>query len=211
MSTAFSLCCFFLERGKLFIRSLFFSSDQDIKHNSLSYSRIETSNVFPHETEIRHIHNSNNENIINLSNNESIDSMITNTESQTRNEYDTHIKNANISVVKPFDTTNMQKHLYLDIETPIDFESTSKSKSENNRLVGSHINRKDDTDKHSSTHTYELNNKETIEALNELQEVSNISGFKNNIKEQNDLKLPNTKTIFVGILIYLARKRLKGR
>ena len=71
---------------------------------------------------------------------------------------------------------------------------------------------KDYYDKEISTHRPEISTKlECKEGNEKLDEVNFNSEFKNDVKEQKIISVMNRKTFFVGILVSLARKRLKSR
>ena len=193
---------------KLFIRPLFFSSDQEIVHKPLSNNKTETSNAFPIAADIGHIKYPSIENISNLSNNESISN---DTENSTNRLNYTYTNVNNVSVLKNCDTFSIQKQPGVNIvETPIEFENNPKDKNETSHVIETYSIKTNSTDIENITYTNELNTKpKSNEAMNKTHQVSDITEFKNNFKGTNGYKLMNKKAIFVGILISLARKRLK--
>jgi len=193
---------------KLFIRPLFFSSDQEIIHNSLSSNITETSNAFPIAADIGHIKYPSIENISNLSNNESMANDIENSTNRLNYTY-TNVNN--ISVLKNCDTINIQKQPDVNIvETPIELENNPNNKNETSHLIETYSIKTNNTDIENLTYTNDLNTKpKSNEATNKTHQVSDITEFKNHLKGTNEYKLMNKKSIFVGILVSLARKRLK--
>jgi len=204
------LCRFCFRAWKILIRPLSFSFEQEIKHYSLPNYKNETSIAFPYDTSNGHIHYASNANIIDLSPNESTDNIIV--ENRNNYIYDTYIENANsIDLLKKIETTNMKKKLDLNTkEQPVEFEHIHKDKYEKSLLIESHLDKKDNTEKEIIKDTHKLKAKiEYTEALDELDEINGISQSNNEIAATTDFKLTNKKAIFVGILVSLARKRLK--
>ena len=85
-----------------------------------------------------------------------------------------------------------------------------KKDNESNLNLKSSHHIKDYTDKELIAHIPEINNKlECTEGM--LDDINFNTEVKKDLKEQKVLPVMNRKTIFVGILVSLARKRLKSR
>ena len=190
---------------KLFIRPLFFSSDQEIIHNSLSSNNTETSNAFPIAADIEHIKYPSIENISNFSNNESMANDIENSTNRPNYTY------TNVSVLKKYDTNNIQKQPDVNIvETHIEIDNNPNDRIEASQLIETYPIKTNSSDIENLAYTNDLNTRpNSNEAMNKTYRVSDITEFKNQLKGTHGYKLMNKKAIFVGILVSLARKRLK--
>ena len=123
----------------------------------------------------------------------------------------TYTNVSNISVLKNCNTINIQKQPDVNtVETPIEFENNPNDKNETSQLIETYSTKTNSTDIENLTYTNDLNTKpKSNEAMNKTHQVCDITEFKNHLKRTNGYKLLNKKAIFVGLLISLARKRLK--
>ena len=184
---------------------LSFSSQQDRENDSLPINRNEGSNSFHNDTNIENTYSSSNENVISISQHESNNLDIVEIKSiQSHNETCNSLNesdNSNESLHN-FEITHKEKEFFLKNEMlPTGLEKIIKDST------------KDRTNKDEiSQHTFELNEKIPLvtQYVDELQTYNKIPESKNNKIAPNDLKLTKKSTIFVGMLVSLARKRMKS-
>ena len=183
-----------------------FSAEQDFQHNLVtSYDSNENSNDITNDKDRKNLYPSIEKTLIKSYKEYSNKNMIENSKQSTN---ETSIKDTKYKDLSESDSLNIQKHYENIQKAPAEGRINSKKDSK------SIFNLK------SSHHKKEYNAKEIVtpemitkfeskKGFETMDELKLKSEFKRDNKEHKVIPVIDRKTLFVGALIYLARKRLK--
>ena len=183
-----------------------FSSEQDIKNNFVASISNESSNDIANEIKHKNIYLSN-EKVLTKSCNEYLNkSIIENTKQNT--DYNSIKAEKDIENFNLTDKSDLQKENGIILKEPDEGSNICNNGSQNRlRLKSSHIKEKSDNEIHEKNISPTLEYKNEFRMLNEVHFNSEV---KKDCKEQKDIPVIDRKTLFVGVLVSLARKRLRS-
>ena len=183
-----------------------FSSEQDIKYNFVASISNESSNDIANEIKHKNIYLSNEKLLIKSYNEYSNKGIIENTKQNT--DYNSIKDEKVISDFKLTDKSDLRKENGMILKEPDEGSNISNNGSENSlKLKSSHIKEQSDNEIHEKNISPKLEYKNEIEILNEVNFNPEV---KKDYKEQKDIPIIDRKTLFVGVLVSLARKRLRS-
>ena len=183
-----------------------FSSEQDIKYNFVASISNESSNDIANEIKHKNIYLSNEKLLIKSYNEYSNKGIIENTKQNT--DYNSIKDEKVISDFKLTDKSDLRKENGMILKEPDEGSNISNNGSENSlKLKSSHIKEQSDIEIHEKNISPKLEYKNEIEILNEVNFNPEV---KKDYKEQKDIPIIDRKTLFVGVLVSLARKRLRS-
>ena len=183
-----------------------FSSEQDIKNNFVASISNESSNDIANEIKHKNIYLSNEKLLTKSCYEYSNKSIIENTKQNT--DYSSIKEEKDIKDHNLTDKSDLQKENGIILNEPNEGSNECNKGSENSlKLKSSHIKEQ------SNIEIQEKNISPTLEYKNEFEIMNEVDfnpEVKKDCKEQKDIPVIDRKTLFVGVLVSLARKRLRS-
>ena len=183
-----------------------FSSEQDIKNNFVASISNESSNDIANEIKHKNIYLSNEKLLTKSFNEYSNKSIIENTKQNI--DYNSIKDEKDIKDFNLTDKSDLQKENGIILNEPNEGSNECNKGSENSlKLKSSHIKEQ------SNIEIQEKNISPTLEYKNEFEIMNEVDfnpEVKKDCKEQKDIPVIDRKTLFVGVLVSLARKRLRS-
>ena len=166
-------------------------------------------NSFPNDTDHGYICFPNNANITNLTTNE-----LTNPEYVRNNEHHSNIRHidnvdsiAKLNTVETYSPNNELESISL--EHKIELKHIDYG-SKNHQSEKSSTDKKNNVEKEITIQKRKANTQINSKPMDEQNSLSSDSEInKKNLNAQEESKITHKKAIFVGVLISLARKRMK--